>query len=239
QLAGIERLCQIIVRSQFQPDDLVGVVAARRHHDDRRIPALADLARQGEPVHPRQHQIEQQDVEAARAQVLERLARVAGNRRLDAVLAEELDQQGRELAIVFDEERLAHHSAGPPNPPLFCWCFWCISFALFASVSRCVAWTRSSASATRCVIICFIIKCLPGPCAHAAPAPITSASAPSAIKIFFAIVVFLLADGVRRHLYGSVAAMFLSVAVRGISAPSRPSRCALVYRRRPVWAPLP
>src|SRR5207245_7566635 len=80
---------------------------------------------------------EQQDVEAARAQVLERLGRVACNRRLDAVLAEELDKQGGELAIVFDEKRLAHHSLGPPNPPLFCWCFWCISFALSASFCRC------------------------------------------------------------------------------------------------------
>ena len=52
--------------------------------------------------------------------MLERLGRVAGNGRLDAVLAEELDQQGGELAIVFDEERFAHHSVGPPNPPFCC-----------------------------------------------------------------------------------------------------------------------
>src|SRR5437763_14888488 len=74
-----------------------------------------------------------------------------------------------------------------------------------------VAWMKSSASAIRCVIICFIMNRPPRPCAHAAPAAIKSANAPTPMRIFFTIV-FLLGDGVRSALCGAVAAVFRSVA---------------------------
>src|SRR5438105_1782080 len=84
-----------------------------------------------------------------------------------------------------------------------------------------VAWTRSSASATCFEIICFVMNRRPGPCAHAVPAAIRSASAPTPIRIFF-VIVFLLGDGVRRALCSSVAAMFRSVAVPSLQVLTRP-----------------
>src|SRR5207248_3697158 len=40
QLARVERLREVIVGAELETDDLVRVVAAGGHHDDRRLPAL-------------------------------------------------------------------------------------------------------------------------------------------------------------------------------------------------------
>ncbi len=142
ELARIEGLGEIVVGAQLQPDDLVGVVAARRHHDHRRAPALADLAREREAVHAGQHQVDQEDVEARSAQGLQRLGGIACHHRRHAVLPQELSEQRGELAVVFDEQRADHHSPGGPPKPC-CMCFSRISFAFCASFCRCagVSWS--------------------------------------------------------------------------------------------------
>jgi hypothetical protein len=108
QLARVERLGEIIVGAQLQPDDLVGIVAPRGHHDERRAPALADAPGESEAVHPGQHEIHQQDVEPARRQLLQGLPAVHRKGRGHAVLPEELLEQPGELAIVLDEQRADH-----------------------------------------------------------------------------------------------------------------------------------
>ena len=61
-LAGAERLGDIIVGSQAQSSDLVNVVLLGGNHNNRRILHLSDLPADLEPIHPRQHQIQNQKV---------------------------------------------------------------------------------------------------------------------------------------------------------------------------------
>ena len=108
QLARVERLGDVVVRAQLESDDLVGVVPAGGDHDQGRVRVLADLARQREPVHARQHQIDEQDVEPLPRERLQRLPAVLGQNGLHPVLAEEFGEQRRQLAVVLDEQRFHH-----------------------------------------------------------------------------------------------------------------------------------
>ena len=62
QLAQPERLHDVVVRPEFEPDDAVDFLAPRRDDDDRHIGAGAQLATNGEAVHVREPEVEQDDV---------------------------------------------------------------------------------------------------------------------------------------------------------------------------------
>lgn len=57
QLAGVERLRQIIVRAQLEADNAVRVLAARGQHEDRHSAAPAQLPEDLETVHARKHHV--------------------------------------------------------------------------------------------------------------------------------------------------------------------------------------
>ena len=80
ELADRERLRDVVVGAELEPDHLVELVVAGREHDDRhgaaRPEALADL----EPVELRQHQVEHDEVDVLRREAAQRLLAVA---RLD------------------------------------------------------------------------------------------------------------------------------------------------------------
>ena len=58
ELTGIERLRQVVVGADLEPDDLVDVLVTRRQHQDRHVARLANTARHLDPVDVRQHQVE-------------------------------------------------------------------------------------------------------------------------------------------------------------------------------------
>ena len=71
---GIERLRDVVVGADLEADDAVDDAVRGRHHDDAHVVALAQVARQREPVLAREPDVEQHDV---RQVALDRLAHVA------------------------------------------------------------------------------------------------------------------------------------------------------------------
>ena len=108
QLARVERLGQVVVGAELEPDDLVDVVALGGEHDDRRVGALgqrADAAADLEPVDAGEHDVEQHHVEVALLQRGQPALPVAGDGDVDLVLTEILGHERSELGVVVDEER--------------------------------------------------------------------------------------------------------------------------------------
>ena len=58
ELARVERLRQVVVGADLEPDDLVDVLVARGQHQDRHVRALADAPADLDPVDVREHQVE-------------------------------------------------------------------------------------------------------------------------------------------------------------------------------------
>jgi hypothetical protein len=110
ELARIERLRHVVVGADLETGDAIGVVSARRQHDDRQIVRRANAPAHLEAVHPRQHHVEQHDVEVARglAELRERGAAVLDVREHHLVTAEVVAQETREISIVVDQERADH-----------------------------------------------------------------------------------------------------------------------------------
>ena len=105
QLDRLERLGQVIVGAELEADHLVDHLPSRRQHQDgRRHPALPHLAADVEAVHPRQHDVEHDEVVAAARRARE--ARLAVARRLDGVAfaAEPIAERQPQAGFVFDEQ---------------------------------------------------------------------------------------------------------------------------------------
>src|SRR5919204_4739130 len=104
KLADRERLGDVVVRAELEPDDLVELVVAGREHDDRNLAlgaqALADL----EAVELGQHQVEHDEVDVLFREACERLLAVP---RLQHAIPLALERIGEELldgVLVVDEE---------------------------------------------------------------------------------------------------------------------------------------
>jgi hypothetical protein len=107
ELTRIERLRQVVVRADLEPDDLVDVLVARREHQDRDVGALADAAADLDPVHVRQVQVEHDQGRHLGGDRVERPR--AGADRADAVagvLEVERDERGDRLLVLDDEHGL-------------------------------------------------------------------------------------------------------------------------------------
>ncbi len=90
QLARVERLRHVVVRADFEADDLVDVLVARRQHQDRDVGLLADAAADLDPVDVRQHQVEH---DQRRLLALHRRERVRTVRRGAHLVARVLEVQ--------------------------------------------------------------------------------------------------------------------------------------------------
>ena len=62
ELAAAERLGEVVVGADGQPDDEVGLGVARGQHQHRHRPVPLDLAAHVEAVEPRQHEVEHDEV---------------------------------------------------------------------------------------------------------------------------------------------------------------------------------
>ena len=104
EFANRERLRDVVVGAQLEPDHLVELVVARGQHDDRHrargAEALADL----QAVEPRQHDVEHDEVDRLLRELAQRLLAVG---RLDDRVPVSLQREREHLAdrvLVVDEQ---------------------------------------------------------------------------------------------------------------------------------------
>src|SRR3954468_4575819 len=104
ELADRERLRDVVIGAELQPEHLVELVVARGQHDDRhrarRPQPLADL----EPVEPRQHQVEHDEVDRLLGEQPQRLLAVASLDNNISVLLERERQDGAHGVLVVDQQ---------------------------------------------------------------------------------------------------------------------------------------
>ena len=104
ELADRERLRDVVVRAELEPDDLVELVVAGGEHDDRHLAlgaqALADL----EPVELRQHQVEHDEVDLLLGESRQSLLAVARLEHAEALALERVGEELLDGVLVVDEE---------------------------------------------------------------------------------------------------------------------------------------
>ena len=108
QFARLERLGQIVIRPQFQPDHAVHHVAPCRQHHDRQFALAPDGAAQFEAVHFRQHHVEDGGIETAGTQQAQSFR---GCKRLHQFQPKttEIGRQRRpQIRIVIDQQNACH-----------------------------------------------------------------------------------------------------------------------------------
>ena len=68
QLARVEGLHQVVVGADLEPHDPVRILPERAEHQHRRAACRSQPARRRQPVLPRHHHVEHDEIEAARAE---------------------------------------------------------------------------------------------------------------------------------------------------------------------------
>ena len=117
ELADRERLRDVVVGAELEPDHLVELVVAGSEHDDRHgalgPQALADL----EPIEAREHDVEHDEIDRLGVELLERLLAVAGLDDLVAVAFEREREHRTHRVLVVDEQdrgrRVGHRLETP------------------------------------------------------------------------------------------------------------------------------
>ena len=103
-LARTERLADVIVGAELQAQQPVDLVDARRHDDDRNRRERAHLAADGQPVLAGKHQVEQHQRRVVLADFGDCRGAIVDAARREAVGAEVVGQQARELRLVLDDQ---------------------------------------------------------------------------------------------------------------------------------------
>ena len=104
ELADRERLRDVVVRPELEPNDLVQLVVAGSEHDDRHGALRPQPAADLEPVELREHEVEDDEVDPVRAEALERLLAVARLHDPEALALERVREQLLHRILVVDEE---------------------------------------------------------------------------------------------------------------------------------------
>ena len=104
---GVEGLDDVVVGSGLQAGDLVGAQRLRGEHDDGRVGGLGVLAqalRHLEPVDPRHHHVEQDQIGPDLSGALQRFLAVTGDRDVIARRAQVHLDESRDVWIVVDDQ---------------------------------------------------------------------------------------------------------------------------------------
>src|SRR6185312_1246110 len=104
ELAHREGLRYVVVGTDLKPGDLVGLGAFRGQHDDRHLAARAQLAADFDPVAAGQHQVEDDQVEAAFVEALQGFGAVQRRGDVIALLAQRVAEQRLYRLLVIDEK---------------------------------------------------------------------------------------------------------------------------------------
>ena len=114
QLADRERLGDVVVGADLEPDDLVDLLVLGGQQDDRHRAAGADVAADVEPGAARHHDVEDQQVEAGvlAAELAVGVLAVDGQRDLEALLLERVaDGVAHRGLVVCDQDPVASTAA--------------------------------------------------------------------------------------------------------------------------------
>ena len=105
QLHGIERLGNVVVRTEIQAEDLVRVFALGGQKDHRHVAPLPDLGERRETVEARHHDVEQYKLHLLAPEKIQRLLPAVGTERRIA-LRFQIDLQRRHdiLFVVADQD---------------------------------------------------------------------------------------------------------------------------------------
>ena len=105
QLARRERLGDVVVGAELEPDHAIGLVAARGQHDHRdAVAGVAQRAQHREPVEPGHHHVEQDRVEPAAGERGEPGLAAAGVDERHALRLEVVVEQLGEPRVVVDQQ---------------------------------------------------------------------------------------------------------------------------------------
>ena len=104
ELAHRERLGDVVVGAQLEPEDLVDLLGLGGEHDDRDRGAGAQPAAHLEAVHLGQHHVQHDEVEGLLGEARERLAAVRGLHHLVPVALQREGQQRLDRLLVVDQE---------------------------------------------------------------------------------------------------------------------------------------
>src|SRR5712691_8868670 len=109
ELEHAERLCDVVVRAQTQPPNLVGFLAARSEDEDGHATSLvAQRAEHAVAVQARQHQIENDQVGPGVPGACQPLGPVLDDQDLVALDLEVVAQTEREIGVVLHHEDPCH-----------------------------------------------------------------------------------------------------------------------------------
>ncbi len=111
ELAGAERLGDVIVGAQLQPHQLVRLVVTGGEHDDRQSGGAPDLAGDVEPVDARQAKVQDHEVRVLGVDAHESLAPVPGTEHREAGALEVVAHDLGDLVLVVDDQNRLHRSA--------------------------------------------------------------------------------------------------------------------------------
>ena len=106
-LGAAERLDDVVVGAELEPDDAVGLGPARGQHHDRDVAAAAQRAADVAAVAVGQREVEQDDVGLDLVRELERARRGGGHERLEALARERLGERAGDARLVLDEQHPA------------------------------------------------------------------------------------------------------------------------------------
>ena len=112
QLARLEGFGQIVISAQFEADDPVHRLAARREHQQREMAGAvfsAQLAAKIQAVAVGQHQVENQGVEGFRGQALAALRERPGRLDLEAGTAQVVAHHRGQARVVIDQQQSGEH----------------------------------------------------------------------------------------------------------------------------------
>ena len=104
QLAAAERLGQVVVGSHLQSDHPVHLVALGGQHDDRDARLGAHAPAQRKAVLARQHQVEEDEIDAAVVQDLAHGTAVSRDADPKTVLRQRTRDEIADLAVVVDDQ---------------------------------------------------------------------------------------------------------------------------------------
>src|SRR5439155_3218876 len=104
QLARVERLAQIVVGAELEPDDTVDVVVLGSEHQDRRRTTRAQTPADRQAVLARQHQIENDEVRRHTGERAVGASTVLGHLDGESLALEEIGEQRANVTIVLDDQ---------------------------------------------------------------------------------------------------------------------------------------
>ncbi|MNH15090.1 hypothetical protein D3C79_746970 [compost metagenome] len=106
QLAGRERLGQVVVGAHFEADDAIGLVVARGQHQHRRVAMLAgaQLTAQQQAVVAGHHDVEHDQVDAVGFEEGAHLPAVGDDAGTQTVLLQIVADQFADLAVIVNDQ---------------------------------------------------------------------------------------------------------------------------------------